>query len=174
MVTSFVIFCLWTMLKTYVYPQRRIVTSVTPDGTQPSCCPRALLRRWGTPQATIPGLPAWLGAAFQALPLPYLMTLGNPSHTKYINVGEFCVVMQTSGCFKCRCCWKLRGLLLPYPSSAPSQVWGTDSPQPKWVTYTHDLHSWLPRALQCEAGKIGISQFSGYCVSFSRQGNISC
>lgn len=47
-------------------------------------------------------------------------------------------------------------------------------PQPGWLTYPHDLHSWLPRALRCEAGKIGISQFSGYCVSFNRQGNISC
>lgn len=47
-------------------------------------------------------------------------------------------------------------------------------PQPRWLAYLQDLYSWLPRTLQCEAGKIGISQFSGYCVSFNRQDNILC
>lgn len=161
-------------LKTYIYPQQRLSLVLLLVKLTPSSCPRVLLGRWGTTQAMIPGLPSTAGAAFQALPVPYLMALGNPSHTKYINVGGLCVALQICGCFKCRCCRKLRSFLLSHPSSALAQVWGTDSPQPRWVTRTHDLHSWLPRALQCEAGKIGISQFSGYCVSFNRQGNISC
>lgn len=77
--------------------------------------------------------------------------------------------------------WRLwMQMLLPtakrflLPSTCPFSSLRDWFSQPVWLTYPHDLHSWLPRPLQCEAGKIGISQFSGYCVSFNRQGNISC
>lgn len=167
---TFVILCLWLMLKMSIYPQQRTVTRVTPDWNlplhvvpEPCCICERQLKRWSL------GCPA-----FQPLPVSYLMALGNPSHTKYINIGGVCVVLQTSGCFKCRCCWKLRSLVAPLAFICPCsslRYWFS----PALVGYLHPWPALLAaKDIAMWSRKIGISQFSGYCVSFNRQGNISC
>lgn len=62
--------------------------------------------------------------------------------------------------------------LLPSPLSTPSEVWGTCAlclgSSPLWPALL------VAKGIATWSREIWISQFSGYCVSFNRQGNISC